>query len=148
MGTRSLTRIIPRQEGLAYDKAHGRAELALVNIYQQYDGYPEYMAVEYAKWLEGLSIGNGILGNPELNEFANGVGCFAAQFIKHFKDRPGGLYLHPVDNEEGWADYIYTLLPKEGEETYMSIYDTVDKKVIFVGKPNEVLKKYNKEELV
>ena len=59
MGTRSLTRIIPRQEGLAYDKAHKRPELALVNIYQQYDGYPEYMAVEYAKWLEGLSIGNG-----------------------------------------------------------------------------------------
>ena len=56
MGTRSLTRIIPRQEGLAYDKAHERPELALVNIYQQYDGYPEYMAVEYAKWLEGLSI--------------------------------------------------------------------------------------------
>ena len=148
MGTRSLTRIIPRQEGLAYDKAHGRAELALVNIYQQYDGYPEYMAVEYAKWLEGLSIGNGISGDPELNEFANGVGCFAAQFIKHFKDRPGGLYLHPVDNEEGWVEYIYTLFPKEGEETYMSIYDTVDKEVIFVGKPADALKKYNKEELV
>ena len=48
MGTRSLTRTIPRQEGLAYDKAHNRAELSLVNIYQQYDGYPEYMAVEYA----------------------------------------------------------------------------------------------------
>ena len=32
MGTRSLTRIIPRQEGLAYDVAHKRAELALVNI--------------------------------------------------------------------------------------------------------------------
>ena len=148
MGTRSLTRIIPRQEGLAYDKAHEKPELALVNIYQQYDGYPEYMAVEYAKWLKDLSIGNGISGNPELNEFANGPGCFAAQFVKHFKDRPGGLYLSLIDEYYGWADYIYTLFPKEGEETYMSIYDTVDKKVIFVGKPNEVLKKYNKEELV
>jgi len=148
MGTRSLTRIIPRQEGLAYDKAHGRAELSLVNIYQQYDGYPEYMAVEYAKWLEGLSIGNGLGRDPELNKYANGVGCFAAQFIKQFKDRPGGLYLHPIDNEEGWVDYIYTLFPKEGEETYMSIYHTISKDVIFVGKPDAVLKKYNKEELV
>ena len=67
MGTRSLTRIIPRQEGLAYDKAHERPELALANIYQQYDGYPEYMAVEYAKWLEGLSIGNGLGRTPQLN---------------------------------------------------------------------------------
>ena len=74
MGTRSLTRIIPRQEGLAYNKAHKKPELALVNIYQQYDGYPEYMAVEYAKWLKDLSIGNGISGNPELNKFANGPG--------------------------------------------------------------------------
>tara|TARA_R110000824_G_scaffold283957_4_gene472282 strand:- start:229 stop:675 length:447 start_codon:yes stop_codon:yes gene_type:complete len=148
MGTRSLTRIIPRQEGLAYDKAHGRAELSLVNIYQQYDGYPEYMAVEYAKWLEGLSIGNGLGRDPELNKYANGVGCFAAQFIKQFKDRPGGLYLHPIDDEEGWVDYIYTLFPKEGEETYMSIYHTISKDVIFVGKPDAVLKKYNKEELV
>ena len=148
MGTRSLTRIIPRQEGLAYDKAHTKPELALVNIYQQYDGYPEYMAVEYAKWLEDLSIGNGISGNPELNKFANGVGCFAAQFIKHFKDRPGGLYLSPIDDDYGWADYIYTLFPKEREKTYMSIYHTMSKEVIFVGKPDAVLKKYNKEELV
>ena len=148
MGTRSLTRIIPRQEGLAYDKAHGRAELSLVNIYQQYDGYPEYMAVEYAKWLKGLSIGNGLGRDPELNKYANGVGCFAAQFIKQFKDRPGGLYLHPIDDEEGWVDYIYTLFPKEGEETYMSIYHTISKDVIFVGKPDAVLKKYNKQELV
>jgi len=148
MGTRSLTRIIPRQEGLAYDKAHTKPELALVNIYQQYDGYPEYMAVEYAKWLEGLSIGNGLGRDLELNKYANGVGCFAAQFIKHFKYRPGGLYLSPIDDDEGWVDYIYTLFPKEGEETYMSIYDTYDKDVIFVGKPNAVLKKYNKKELV
>lgn len=146
MGTRSLTRIIPRQEGLAYNKAHYRAELALVNIYQQYDGYPEYMAVEYAKWLKGLSIGNGISGKSELGEFANGPGCFAAQFIKHFKDRPGGLYLESIDNDYGWAEYVYTLFPKEGEETYMAIYDVYAKEVIFVGKPADALKKYEKIE--
>lgn len=148
MGTRSLTRIIPRQEGLAYDKAHGRAELSLVNIYQQYDGYPEYMAVEYANFLKGLSVGNGISGNDSLGQFANGPGCLAAQFIQKFKTRAGGLYLSPIDNDEGWVDYIYTLFPKEGEETYMSIYHTISKDVIFVGKPDAVLKKYNKQELV
>ena len=146
MGTRSLTRIIPRQEGLAYNKAHERPELALVNIYQQYDGYPEYMAVEYAKWLKSLSVGNGISGRPELNTFANGPGCFAAQFIKHFKDRVGGLYLSPIDDDYGWTEYVYTLFPKEGEETYMAIYNVCDEKVIFVGKPADALKKYEKIE--
>ena len=103
------------------------------------------MAVEYAKWLKDISIGNGISGDPELNKFANGPGCFAAQFIKHFKDRPGGLYLSPMVDDYGWADYVYTLFPKEGEETYMSIYDIVDKEVIFVGKPDAVIKKYDKK---
>ena len=146
MGTRSLTRIIPRQEGLAYDVAHKRAELALVNIYQQYDGYPDYMAVEYAKWLEGLSVGNGISGSDKLGEFANGPGCLAAQFIQKFKTRAGGLYLSPIDNDEGWVHYIYTLLPKEGHETYMTIYDTCEEKVIFVGKPSAALKKYDEKQ--
>jgi hypothetical protein len=145
MGTRSLTRIIPRQEGLAYDVAHKRAELALVNIYQQYDGYPSYMAVEYANFLKGLSVGNGISGSDKLGEFANGPGCLAAQFIQKFKTRAGGLYLSPIDNDEGWADYIYTLLPKEGHETYMTIYDMREEKVIFVGKPDAALKKYDEE---
>ena len=83
MGTRSLTRIIPRQEGLSYSDGHRRGELALVNVYQQYDGYPEYMAVEYAIWLQGLSVGNGLDGviSSKLHTFANGVGCLAAQFI-------------------------------------------------------------------
>lgn len=148
MGTRSLTRIIPRQENLAYDDGHRRAELALVNIYQQYDGYPTYMAVEYAKWLQNINIGNGMLGDVKLNEFANGPGCFAAQFIKHFKDRPGGLYLSPVDNELGWVDYIYTLYPKEGHDTYMSIYSVREEKVIFVGKPDKVLEKYEEKEII
>ena len=58
------------------------------------------------------------------------------------------MYLSPIDDDYGWADYVYTLFPKEGAETYMAIYDTYAKEVNFVGKPNAVLKKYNKEELV
>ena len=143
MGTRSLTRIIPRQEGLAYDVAHKRAELALVNIYQQHDGYPSYKAVEYANFLRCLSVGNGISGSNKLGEFANGPGCLAAQLIQMFKTRAGGLYLYPIDNDEGWANYIYTLLPKEGHETYMTIYDTSEEKVIFIGKPSAALEKYD-----
>lgn len=142
MGTRSLTRIIPRQEGLSYSDGHTRGELALVNVYQQYDGYPEYMAVEYAEWLQGLSIGNGLAGENKLHAFANGVGCLAAQFIARFKDRPGNLYLSPIDNELGWVEYIYTLYPKGGHDTYMSIYKVSTRTVIFVGKPDAVLKKY------
>lgn len=142
MGTRSLTRIIPRQEGLSYSEGHTRAELALVNIYQQYDGYPEYMAVEYAEWLKDIKIINGLGNNKNLNEIANGAGCFAAQLIAKFKDRAGQMYLQAIDNEIGWAEYIYTLYPKADHDTYMSIYKVSTRTVIFVGKPDAVLKKY------
>ena len=144
MGTRSLTRIIPRQEGLSYSEGHTRAELALVNIYQQYDGYPEYMAVEYAEWLKDIKIVNGLDNNKNLNEIANGAGCFAAQFIAKFKDRAGQLYLQPINNDLGWAEYVYTLYPKEGHDTYMSIYKVSTRTVIFVGKPEKALQQYDK----
>jgi len=143
MGTRSLTRIIPRQEGLSYSEGHTRAELALVNIYQQYDGYPEYMAVEYAEWLKDIKIINGLGGNKNLNEIANGAGCFAAQFIAKFKDRAGQMYLQAIDNEIGWAEYIYTLYPKADHDTYMSIYKVSTRTVIFVGKPEKALQQYD-----
>tara|TARA_R110001632_G_scaffold92281_4_gene197333 strand:+ start:431 stop:874 length:444 start_codon:yes stop_codon:yes gene_type:complete len=142
MGTRSLTRIIPRQEGLSYSDGHTRGELALVNAYQQYDGYPESMAVQYAEWLEGISVGNGLSGEPRLHAYANTAGCFAAQFIAKFKDAPGNFYLHKIDNELGWVEYIYTLYPKVGHDTYMSIYHVPSRSVIFVGKPAKALEQY------
>ena len=82
MGTRSLTRIIPRQEGLSYSEGHTRAELALVNIYQQYDGYPEYMAVEYAEWLKDIKIVNGLDNNKNLYELSCKATCSISYLIK------------------------------------------------------------------
>ena len=55
------------------------------------------------------------------------------------------MYLSPIDDDYGWADFIYTLFPKEGEETYMAIYSTSYEEVIFVGKPADALKKYDKK---
>jgi len=132
MGTRSLTRIIPRQEGLSYSDGHMRGELALANIYQQYDGYPEYMAVEYAEWMK------------DIKNYAGGAGCFAAEFIAKFRNRSfqGQISLQAVNNEIGWAEYIYTLYPKANHDTYMSIYRVSTRTVIFVGRPDQALEKY------
>ena len=100
------------------------------------------MAVEYAEWLKDIKIINGLGNNKNLNEIANGAGCFAAQLIAKFKDRAGQMYLQAIDNEIGWAEYIYTLYPKADHDTYMSIYKVSTRTVIFVGKPDAVLKKY------
>jgi len=143
MGTRSLTRVIPRQEGLSFNEGHKKVELAYVNMYRQMDGYPESHGLDLAEFLKDIDIVNGIpLERSRMRFQANGSGCLAAQMVKHFKEEIGYIYLHPHDNESGWEDYIYTVYPKTGEETFISIYEVYNKKCIFVGTAYQLIEKY------
>lgn len=95
MGTRSLT--------FVYDSGN-----PIMCMYRQFDGYPEGHGQELANFLNKFTVGNGISGNPNLFEFANGMGCLAAQMIVWFKKTPGGFYIYPVDlNQDCWQDYEY-----------------------------------------
>ena len=144
MGTRSLTRVIPRQEGVAYDQGHKMVNKSIINMYQQYDGYPSYVGVKLAKFVKPIKIINGISGSVKIGEYANGVECFAAQIVQKFKKDVGYTYLQVCDGELGDSgeEYIYTLYPKIGEPTYISIYDVYEKYVMFVGTADELIKKY------
>ena len=146
MGTRSLTRIIPRQEGLSFNEGHTLQELSHVNMYRHLDGYPEGHGLELAEFLKDIKIVNGIPLDKESGNQANGSGCLAAQMVKHFKDGVGDIYLHPHTDDLGWEDYIYTVYPKENELCYISIYDVHNEKCIFVGQPKDLIKKYKIEE--
>ena len=141
MGTRSLTRIIPRQKGLNYADGHKYPEKAVVNMYRQYDGYPDGHGIDLAEFLKDIKIVNGIQ-YPSNELIANGSGCLAAQMIKHFKDGVGNIYLQTHDNENRGEEYIYTLYPKKNEPTYIAIYEVYEQKCIFVGTPKQLLKKY------
>ena len=144
MGTRSLTRVIPRQEGLAYNQGHAHPDKALVNIYQQFDGYPEYMGVHLGEFLKDIKIINGIQDRSLESKTANGPGCLAAQLVGHLKDTVGDTYLIECEGKPGdaWDEYIYTLYPKEGEPTYIAIYSVSREECIFVGTPQQVIDKY------
>lgn len=93
MGTRSLT--------FVYNDG-GRA---IINLYRQYDGYMEGHGQELAAFLKPLRVGNGISGDR--TNFANGMGCLAAQMIAHFKQEAGGFYLHSTDETDCGQDYEY-----------------------------------------
>jgi len=144
MGTRSLIRVIPRQEGVAYDKGHEMIKKSILNMYQQYDGSPRFVGVELAEFINPIKIINGISGSIKVGEYANGPGCLAAQIVQEFKKDVGYTYLYATQGDIGdlGEEYIYTLYPKEGEPTYISIYDVYKEKCIFVGTPDKLIDKY------
>ena len=146
MGTRSLTRIIPRQDGLSFNEGHKKIDMAYVNMYRHLDGYPEGHGLDLAEFLKDVELINGVPLAKKTRYMANGSGCLAAQMVKHFKDGVGDIYLHPHNDDLGWEDYIYTVYPKENEPCYISIYDVHNEKCIFVGQPEDLIKKYKIEE--
>lgn len=142
MATRSLTRVIKRQEGLSFAEGHKHPNKACVNMYRHYDGYPEVHGIELAEFLRDFRVVNG-LGSKDEAKIANGYGCLAAFMVAHFKqDIAGQIYLYECDEKDSWENYIYTVWPKEGEPTWISIYDTSSEECIFVGTSEDLIKKY------
>jgi hypothetical protein len=92
MGTRALTFVY-------------QGETPIINMYRQYDGYPKGHGAELAKFLIGGSMVNGLTSSDA--PVFNGMGCLAAQMIAHFKQTPGGFYIHPVTDTECGQDYEY-----------------------------------------
>jgi hypothetical protein len=85
MGTRCLT--------FVYEK-YGQVQKPVVNMYRQFDGYPTGHGAELSEFL-----------SSDLS--ANGMGCLAAQMVAHFKESPGGFYIHPTDVTDCGQDYEY-----------------------------------------
>jgi hypothetical protein len=114
MGTRSLTYV--------YD-----GETPIVCMYRQFDGYPTGHGAELAGFLSEGKIVNG-LGSDDGKVF-NGMGCLAAQMIAHFKQTPGGFYIHAVDlNQDAWQDYEYHLYDNK-----VKITTAMQENIIFEG---------------
>lgn len=102
MGTRSLTFVYD-----TYKAKNGRAvHRPVINLYRQYDGYPEGHGAELVEFLKQFTLTNGVSPN-ETRKTANGMGCLAAQLVAHFKDGAGQFYLEPVTAKECGQDYEY-----------------------------------------
>ena len=101
MGTRSLT--------FVYDESNQ----PIINMYRQYDGYPEGHGSELAKFLKDGTLVNGVrLG--ETGRFYNGMGCLAAQLVSNFKNGAGGFYVYSVNAKDCGQDYEYHIFYDDG----------------------------------
>ena len=77
IGTRSITCVLDEQGN------------KIIEMYKQFDGYPEGLGKELQDFIASGTMVNGI--GSDTNVF-NGISCFAAQLVAHLKDGPGGIY--------------------------------------------------------
>ena len=135
MATRATIHIAKREEGVSFSE---KPDKKLVSIYHHWDGYPEYLGVKLASYLEDKKITNG-LGKDREYCF-NGLGCMAASIIAELKDETGNVYIEDPNRPHGWIDYEYYIWGTEHKDIWISIFDGDE--CIFVGKPINLLKKY------
>ena len=135
MGTRATIKIAKREEGVSFSE---KPDKFIVSIYHHFDGYPEYLGVTLANYLEDKKIVNG-LGGRNAPVF-NGLGCMAASIIAELKDEPGNVYIEDPENPSGWLSYEYVVWGDRYKDIWISIFD--EDECIFVGKPDKLQTKY------
>lgn len=146
MGTRSLTTFIDTYEGKNKKGEAVTKKSKIVTMYRQYDGYPDGHGLQLAEFLAGGKMVNGISCNENELVF-NGMGCLAAQAIVHFKEGPGGFYLHRGGTINCWEEYRYEVIDNgPSKDVTLRCYDVYGRKWIFEGTPKEFIEKYNKVE--
>ena len=138
MATRSLVRFVKREEGVSFSEHPKRVE---VQVYKHYDGYPEGHPIRLAEFLNNFKIVNGVPVGDN-SRMANGLGCLAAQYVAAFKEEAGDIYLENPDTQHFDIEYITYIWGTDNKDIWMSIFDTYEKKCIFVGKPQELIDKY------
>ena len=145
MSTRSLVRFAKREEGVSFSEHPERVE---VQVYKHYDGYPSGHPTALAEFLKDFKIVNGL--GQDTHKVANGLGCLAAQYVAAFKMDAGDIYVENPDTEHMDIEYITYVWGGDGKgiwisifETYIQSYNNPEKdKCIFVGKPQELIDKY------
>tara|TARA_R100001480_G_scaffold146513_1_gene145114 strand:+ start:256 stop:672 length:417 start_codon:yes stop_codon:yes gene_type:complete len=136
MGTRATIKIAKREEGVSFSE---KPDKFIVSIYHHFDGYPEYLGVTLANYLEDKKIVNGLSGDRDAPVF-NGLGCMAASIIKELKEEAGNVYIEDPEHPSSWLSYEYVVWGDRYKDIWISIFD--EDECIFVGKPKQLQTKY------
>ena len=145
MGTRSLTRVFNTYKN---ENKNKQVKNQLVNMYRQYDGYPEGHGTELADFLKSGKVVNGIGSTNETERLFNGAGCLAAQMIAHFKNGAGGFYIEPITAKDCGQEFEYEVIVDfDTKQVTMKCFEIGyinkkgeyknGKKLLFEGRPSE-----------
>lgn len=122
-------------------------------LYQQYDGYPDYVGARLCEWLKNVTMVSGIpMSGDGQKHYANGPACLFAQLVVLFKEtlpaqrdqggtqsmlgRPGGAYLYPPSEayDEEWNYYVD--VDSESKNITFQAFQRSEK-ILFCGTPAE-----------
>ena len=156
MATRGIVRLTEREAGVSFNE---HPEKVHTQIYHHYDSYPDHLGVGLAKFLSDIRVVNG-LNKDESTISANGIGCLAAQVLTHLKlgrhyglekgdkIQEGNVYLDWPGTERCDIEYTYYIWAVDGKDIWISIFSGGlghNPNCEFVGKPEKLLEKYDKE---
>ena len=156
MATRGIVRFAKREAGVSFNE---HPEKIHTQIYHHYDSFPDHLGVGIAKYLSDIRVVNG-LGSRKGAVLANGTGCLAAQVLTHLKlgrhydlekdeIQSGNVYLDAPNEKRGDIEYCYYVWATENKDIWISIFEgfgrAEDFKCTFVGKPEKLIEKYDKE---
>jgi len=113
MGTRCLTFVYNDKQ-------------PILNLYRQFDGYPEGHGAELALFLNSKTLVNGY--STQDGTQANGMGCLAAQLVAHFKNSVGGFYIHSTESKDCGQEYEYHVY-----DNSITVIKNCDDKIIYQG---------------
>lgn len=96
-----------------------------LNIYRQYDGYPEYPGIGYDLWnlIDGRSIVNGFGIDDSAKNAANGMSDLAASVLAGLKKTSplGNVYVDPLT--AGGCEHPFQIVSIDGEPRLKIIGD-------------------------
>jgi hypothetical protein len=71
------------------------------------NGRPQWHGRELADYFGDYKVSDGVIGKPH---HSNGMGCFAASLVSHFKSEEGEFYLVYAGDERD-EDFTYQIYP-------------------------------------
>lgn len=128
-------------------------ETEIATLFRQFDGNPAKIGNELRTLLADLWLVQGITNQNERRKVAKGMGCLAAQVVKHLKNNPGEVYLHPAGTRNIGEEYIYAIAPPmkvqagtNGTLPRVTVTTDKDTELLFEGTFNEF--DWNKAEVM
>ncbi len=98
----------------------------LVRIYKHWDGYPDDgFGDQLRDFANSKTLVNGL--SSDTRTVSNGMECFAASLVAHFKDGAGDVYLYPLvdDYQHYKQEYNYEIRP-DGDKIVVTCIEEPD----------------------